>query len=133
MKRGTVPGRGHVTPQPITCATQPAPERCSEVLAAPGAAPGAAAVREGESPSPAKAMAQKPDALVVDHVSTCMGCGEKYAEAAWSKLVLSERIEPWEVRRNLRDWSDRFCIEVRVCAGCRHRLVAKRPKNSVDR
>lgn len=56
----------------------------------------------------------------------CGKCGEIYVEAAWVNLVVSMRIEPAEVRRHVVHWPDELCVEVRRCAACGHRLVAKR-------
>lgn len=57
---------------------------------------------------------------------TCSACGATYADEAWARLVLSERIEPPEIRRLVRDWPEGLCVEVRSCSCCAHLIAAKR-------
>jgi len=41
---------------------------------------------------------------------------------------MSQRIEPAELRRLVRDWPEWFCVEVRRCGRCEGLIAAKRER-----
>lgn len=57
---------------------------------------------------------------------TCPHCQAIYPEAEWSRLEMSERIAPEEVRRLVRGWPEASCIEVRRCGRCGRHIAAKK-------
>jgi hypothetical protein len=56
----------------------------------------------------------------------CAACGAQFDESAWQSLRLTARLDPDEVSRLVRGWSQTQCIEVRQCAGCGKAISAKR-------
>jgi hypothetical protein len=57
---------------------------------------------------------------------TCSACGETYFDDEWRSLVLTQRIEPPEIRRLVRGWDDGLSIEVRRCRACSGSIAVKR-------
>ena len=55
----------------------------------------------------------------------CPRCAATYDPHAWRGLLVAERIHSHEVRQILLYWPEAYCIEVRVCATCRHRIAAR--------
>jgi hypothetical protein len=50
----------------------------------------------------------------------------RYMDNAWATLALTQRIEPPEIHRLVRDWPEDTCIEVRSCASCAGPIAATR-------
>jgi hypothetical protein len=56
---------------------------------------------------------------------SCGTCGARYLSDAWASLVLSQKLEPPEIRRLVREWPDNLVIEVRACGKCSASIAAK--------
>ena len=66
------------------------------------------------------------------NVSMCSACGVAYLDDAWARLVLSQRLEPLELRRLVRDWPEDYCIEVRSCGRCAAPIAVKCPRPALE-